>query len=314
MFKIDRETGKLLELALSVFDESGLGTLRGHFEKGVFETTVKAFLKTCDGYTSEPEPGRSISALGVFLATEILHHFASTAGGPAEHNQPKREQTAAALASLSGHLIFESLDRLVPEAAETRFRVPSRLSDANMVEIVAQMGIPLAHRFFPLDSWPCTLVRESLLFACGKGLYTRDELQRLYESDRIGPVGYCAAAHLLTLVNGQMAKAFAARGLDLLSAEGFRNDCGALIGGNSILGDCLRKTAESLRSLTAGERDALVAAIGGPVGEILGASTAKLQENPLRPIGEVLPEALDPLWEKVLKPRIEASLRGILEK
>jgi hypothetical protein len=314
MFKIDRETGRLLELTLSVFDGSGLGSLRGRFEKGVFEATVNAFLQTCEGYTRESEPGRSISALGVFLGTEILNHSASAGGEAAADDQPKGEQTAGAVASLARHLVLKSLDRLRLGDVPPPFRVLSRRPSANMMGIIAQMGLPLAYRLFPSESWPCTLTTESLLFACGKGLHTRAELQRLYESDRIGPVGYCAAAHLLTLVNGQMAKAFAARGLDLLSAEGFRRDCRALIEGDSVLGDCLLESAESLRSLTAGERDALAAAIGGSVGKILGACTARLQAPPRRPIVEALPEALEPLWEQTLKPRIEASLRGILEE
>jgi len=322
--KIDVETGRLVELDAVLFDDVEHFRIagKGRFAKGAFDEMVGSFLESCRDYESVQGQGRPISSLCSFATSEIMHHLLAAAGEASEADRGASIAMTAAISRFAEHVAFESLDRLIAktpaaeEGAAAPFVIPSARpgSGPDLTEIVVRAGIPMAHRFFPPQSWPCTLIRESLLMVSGKGLYARAELQRLYESDRVGPFGFCATAHLLTFVDGRMAKAFAAKGMRLLNSEGFQRDCLALIEGDSILGEIVLKTAGSLRTLSAGEAEALGAGIGGLAGEVFVACTRRLHESGERPLGEALPAALEPLWDRVLKDRVEAMLREILDK
>jgi len=319
---IDLETGRLAEINAVLLEdvEHFRVASRGRFARGAFDEMAGSFLQECEGYDVDAVHGRPISSLLSFIASEIMHHLLARSDEARGVADREVRGAGVAVSRLAEYLALESLDRLIPEpqadaSIKAPFFIPTSdpAAGTNLMEIVARAGLPLAHQLFPPRSWPCTLIRESLLMIRGKGLYARAELQRLYESNRMGPVGFCATAHLLTLVDARMAKAFAAKGIRLLSTEGFRKDCLALLEGESILGDILYETAQSLRTLTAEESLALGAGIGGLEGEIFAACIERLRKNRERPLSESLPSALEPLWDRVLKDRIETLLRDVLE-
>ena len=73
----------------------------------------------------------------------------------------------------------------------------------------------VADALFPRESWPWTTAREAVFVVSGAGTYTGLELQRIYESNEVGPIGYLTIAELLAQIDSPysvpIAPALAAR-------------------------------------------------------------------------------------------------------
>jgi len=102
--------------------------------------------------------------------------------------------------------------------------------------------------------------------------------------------------------------------LERLSADDFRNDWRLLIEGESVLAQCLVRTAEAFRDLDDEDIEALVILLPPERATFVRNSVRLLREGKGKPVGEVLRPALDEYWEKVLKKRVEAALRKLAIK
>jgi len=137
------------------------------------------------------------------------------------------------------------------------------------------------------------------------------ELQRIYESQQIGPIGYLTTARLLSYIKSPLTRPFAARGLQKLSADDFRKDWRLVLEGESVLSQCLARTAEALRDMDDEDLEALLLLFSPERREFLRNFVRLLRQDKSRPVGEVVAPALDEYWEKVLKKKVESALRDL---
>jgi hypothetical protein len=200
------------------------------------------------------------------------------------------------------------------EPEKRNFKIPlpdaavSRPADAMaaMVTVVASHLISL----LPHDSWPQVLVRESACIMTGRPVYTSRELQRVFHSPGVGPVGCWAFAEALRLVgSGPASCNFAARGVRECTPHGFRKELALLTRKGSptatvlgFLGLSVKKVEEETR----GRFSRQMAEHGGDeLKEFLPfVERAKAGGDPLE-AGAVL---LEGVWEAwlcdILKPRL----------
>jgi TPR repeat protein len=106
-----------------------------------------------------------------------------------------------------------------------------------------------------------------------------------------------------------LAREFAARGLERLSAGDFRRDCRLLLQGDSICSECCRGLAASLGGLN-DEQVAVVAKLQSPArGEFIRECARRLRAAKDQPMLETLMPALEAYWEQELKGQVAAALR-----
>jgi hypothetical protein len=162
----------------------------------------------------------------------------------------------------------------------------------------------------PYGSWPWTLTQEAALTVLGRGQHSRDELQRLYDSPRTGPLCYWSAARLLGFVNPPAAAMFAARGQQRLALEPFRSDCRPLLADDCLLGKCVRQAAAVVRELDDAELANLIAALPDEHARVLSAAARALRADREQPLEKALDAALEAAWQAGLKAQLDAALES----
>jgi hypothetical protein len=322
----DARTGRLTEIFWKEISGEE-GTARMTFARGAMKKELEALEKDAAGYRNCYDPKCPVVSVGGFAVEEAAAVFFSR--GTAE----QRNRAAEVMRKLAGAKVLGPLERAMRgagrgEAGEPQgtdpareFRIPMRAPGdltANPMQVLAQLApivaLPFAEVFFPRESWPWTLARETGLTVMGRGRYTVAELQRLYESKKVGPVGYLVAAELLSLVNDRLKKLFAARGLEVLSAAGFRRDVEAMLGPGHPPGKCAFLFLEVLGGADEKDVKAMAAAMDPQSGKLLEKWAGLLRKREGGPIKEIPPELVDAIWKELCAGAVEARLRELADK
>jgi Sel1 repeat len=216
--------------------------------------------------------------------------------------------------------ILAPLDRLVAETnglagKQEDFWIPyeeGSIKPAGSDTLALITGWILGHadEFFAARSWPWTLLREACLTAQGKARYTDEALTGIYESKETGPLGYLAIAEVLSHFQPLLARKFAARGLERLSAADFRRDCRLFLEGSAISSQCCQRVAANLGALDE-EQAATLAKLQSPArGEFIQETARRLRATKDQPVLEALAPALDTYWEQELKEQVANAFKA----
>ncbi len=314
--KIDAESGKLIELVISMAENK---EVRLVIEKEAFDETIKRVEEATAGCPNAFNAKEPLSSTVKYLTEEqILHKILrmSSLCDKATPEQLARAATVFAkilekrpLAPLEV-LLFKSRDK-----SGESFKSPPVYSEdmeaatKKLIPQISAVVFRYCNNLFPQRSWPWTVAREAVFVTSGREAYTMAELKRIYESKETGPIGCLTTSKLLSLVKSPLAHTFAARGLERLSADDFRCDWQLVIEGESVLTQCLTRTAEAFSDLNDEDIEALVAILPPEHAAFIRDSARLLRKGKGRPLGEVLRPALDEYWDKALKKKIEAALK-----
>ena len=322
--KVDAESGKLIELVLSKAEKL---KVRFVIEKGAFDQVVKQIEEAAVGCQNEFKPQEPLSSTVKYLAEEQILHRLFMLSSLCEKASPEQlARASTVLAKILEKRPLAPLEGLIlkgPAEGGEDFTLPQgspQTSGASLQRLLTKFSAVIfkwCNDLFPQRSWPWTIAREAVFVFGGMGRYTTMELQRIYESKETGPIGCLATGNLLNIIKWPQwphARAFADRGLERLSAGDFRNDWRLLIEGESVLAQCLVRTAEAFRDLDDEDIEALVLLLPPERATFVRNSVRLLREGKGKPVGEVLRPALDEYWEKVLKKRVEAALRKLAIK
>jgi hypothetical protein len=151
-------------------------------------------------------------------------------------------------------------------------------------------------------------LREAGFTLQGRGKYTGQALDGIYESSETGPLGYLAIAELLSHVQNPRSRNFAARGLERLSPADFRRDCQMLLAGNSISSQCAQRLALALCDLDNERLTALAKLQSPPRGEFVRECSRRLRAAKGQPMLDALGPALDSYWENELREQVANAL------
>jgi hypothetical protein len=115
---------------------------------------------------------------------------------------------------------------------------------------------------------------------------------------------------VLSTLQPPLARKFAARGLERLSAADFRRDCRLFFAGDSISSQCCQRLAAALRDLDDQQAAALANLQSPARGEFIQECARRLWAAKDQPVLETLAPPLDLYWEKELRDQVANMLRG----
>jgi len=262
---------------------------------------------------------RPLSSLAMLLADEELIRSWLEKAAQA---QPAWQLDQIDLAPLRLLRRLVELDALAPLDAwilkpapkdERKFDIPADDGPDSWIAKLAAVSLPWADEFFPRETWPWIVWRETALTVAGHGKFTSEELRREFYSNESGPVCHLAISSLLKTVRPPLSGLFAARGLTLTDVAHFRNDYGSLLDTNTLAGQSLMRAGEILRQLEAEE----VAELSKPFPELVRNSietlAAQLRERRDQPIHAALPNALDASWNGGWADVVAEQLRALAD-
>ena len=140
------------------------------------------------------------------------------------------------------------------------------------------------------------------------------ETARIYDSDQTGPIGYLAVARLAAEVDPRIARLFASKGLERLSADDFRKDFAVLWPEEGPLAEILTSLSGALRGLDDQEVETLGSPLGAAHQGFLKNWVKELRKAPGRPAREVLGGLLERYWNEVFRPEVEARLKVLTQE
>jgi hypothetical protein len=178
--------------------------------------------------------------------------------------------------------------------------------------VAAQWVLKGGDLIFPPRSWPSTFLRDLALLSRNQQRYLQADMAEIFGSDDTGPIACLAAAGLLQCLGSPTANMAAARGLQRLSADAFRDDCRLFLDERYVAGQFAARLAAALGALNEPELEALVAPMPAARAEFIRDCARRLRAAPNgQPVFATIAPALDTSWEKGLKQNVAKALRKI---
>ncbi len=274
------------------------GSIRLDVTKGALETARSRQAHWVRDYLEIRNPESWLGGLLEFLVLDRLRDGMSPRPNA---RLPGKILSAAVRAPLSRHAF----------PAKSPFGVPRSFSPEGGLfgPEILPFTVTLGNVLFPDGSWPRDLAREAALVFAGRGQRTGDVLNRLLESERVGPLGHLVTALLLKTAESPAASRFAQQGLIVATPEGFEKDIDVLVHRGGAIGRYLRGLTTALRELDPDERKALEVILNDrnrmhlqAILEVL----AKTEDEEL-----ATRQGLRVLWRRGLESEIQAALRSL---
>lgn len=262
--------------------------------------------------TNQYDSRHPFASLMAFIADEALRGPWLRPGSATPENRGKL--IISKLLSLD---VFEPFDRLSDSFAvgDSTFLIPPprAQSGGGFVASVAMFAFAHTNDLFEHGSWPWTLSRQILLMFAQHPESFEPELKRIVSDDRMGPVGFLAAAKFLQPYSPQTSTALAGIGLGQLDAQHFQVDIDAWTTGNSIVPQSLRRVAQRLRELSDVDMDALATMVPPEVAKVLRQFRTALRAHANEAIEKALPEVLQLLWADSYQNMVGTALHQIAD-
>lgn len=213
--------------------------------------------------------------------------------------------------------VCEPFDKLVSESSakmhkdEERFSIPLDNAVAQHTAMAYTQSIVcsafvIGHSVFGVGSWPEVVSRNAWLTAIGQEKATTEQLRRIYDSDRSGPLCFLTAATLLMDTNPSLARLMVQRGQERLSLDDFRKEYPTLLNQKYPIGPCILRTASFLREMNDRDMQSICSLLPKERAVAFRQGVAKLQQSN-QPLEPALPILLDVLWQNGLREYVEAA-------
>jgi TPR repeat protein len=335
--RVDATTGRLLQATVASDQTNGF-VMAIRSEEGALARLFKEIAATTAEHPNHYTAKRGLASLVLFIARDafapqlterVLSWFddGSTPQESSEGAVVASRQIQTKLGLIREVLAQPNLDAALDplkqlfaarpdEDATENFVVPvgesMAGSHANPMAAICAWVLHSSDSWFPRDSWPWVLLRESAFTVAGQPKYAEGELDKLMKSKSVGPVGYLATAYLLGRIDPKLARTFAQRGLTQLNLEDFHQDYRLLSRTNSISGDLAANALGLLGSLGQAQFEPLVAALAPDEIAFLHQSARLLRETSNQPKAEVVWPAIARSWDTIPRPALERGLNQFL--
>lgn len=311
VMEIDPATGRLVEFRWEGA-KGGWVTVRA--ERNVLSAELQRIDAALVGCREAYDPKSPWKSLAEFLVDEWVA-VAGQAGSPEGLETLRAVQKTFRRWSPPALMeLLEPWDRLGPESDDS-FRIPwhfpvhtgndeSPTGTRSSQNYAGRLVLPIYRQFVPRTGWMWPVGRDAALYYVSRTETPAAGLQDAAASGETGPLGklLISAAELYL---GLPAAAAAKAGRAPLGVEAFRVDYEPLLARDSWLGDWLLSLAEALRGLDDAELAALSRFLPEGESREAGAKALRmLKARPREPIEIVLANALDRLWDDVLRDRV----------
>lgn len=315
--RIDTQSGRPIEMTGHL---SGQGRVAVTLDTGIFDRLVESIEQATSEYGDGFNSQRPVGSTVRYLAETPLLHWALFQNFGAQLDVS--EEALASAVTVLGKIMENTaspLDQWVTSGSgvvHDSFSIPPSSGKAQaslksmLISAVAAQVFGANTQLFPPGSWPWTLARETVFVASGMGKYTQMEMGRTYVSPQTGPIGFLAAAKLLTYVNQPLSRAFAAKGLKTLTADDFRKDWSLLVAKDHLLSQCLDHMLQTLQSLDDQDLNRVLKLLAQAEGDLIRDLIKRRRENETESMHQVLAPVLEYHWQKQLKAKVEQALHA----
>lgn len=261
---LDRHTGSVKRWAVKDGEVS--------FRKGIFSSARRRIQQSLDSKPNVYDSRRSFSSLIAYCISHPvliqLQGIAAASENPISVPNPVALSAARKLVDAGIFAIPDAFISYIANKADIKhddkFLIPGgrpKSSDVKsmFIELGAGVVLKLAPKALPDEGWPLKVTREACLIAMGRGKYSGAVLKELMEDPNAGPLCHASVAYLLGLLGQDHRKAFAARGLSVMTAEHFANDYELLCALTHH--DLVMKTIQSIQCLNEEELEAMLSFI-----------------------------------------------------
>jgi tetratricopeptide (TPR) repeat protein len=192
--------------------------------------------------------------------------------------------------------------------------IDESLAEGGTMQLLLSMIYQACHDNLPRDSWVRTLSHVGVLIVSGhaQSPSVSLELQELYYSDHIGPIGYLLTAQFLRYLGYPGFRVFARRGLQTMSVEDFRKDWKPLLTKDSKPKDMIRCSLEKFQTYSAEDIQLVASVFPAEIALLIEATAQKLKEAETEQLHESLDPILTDFWEKSFKETMRQRLNELL--
>ncbi|MHC5184120.1 MAG: tetratricopeptide repeat protein, partial [Planctomycetota bacterium] len=283
------------------------------FKKGAFDKYLKQLETSIRKQQYEPKniPNNISTVFNIVLSTYLSH---------ISENIFTIEVKKQILETW-GELLFyfdacSGPDEDVKDFPEKQFSLPvdDQLASGGMIPMLLGMGYQACKENLPNDSWVPTLLHSSVLIASGHGGHSSvgQELQLLYNTDQIGPIGYLLIAKFLGQLGYPAYTAFAQRGLQGMSAADFRKDWQPLLKKESKVKEMILCYLEKLQICSDEDISTSTLILPPETALLMEAMVKKLKEVEMEQLHNSLEPVLTDYWEKTGKNDIRQQLNSLI--
>lgn len=318
LLRVDSRTGQII--GLRVTNQQNHAALQLRFERGAFDRSVRRLEEAGAALPNRYDSNAPFSTLIGFLAQELLS--SDLLKTVLRSNLPGA--TWNRLPALLAHFDFQELlsplnqlrDQSAATNAEEAFVVPEAFAsqeaaNSSVIAMVAGWFVERSDQLVLGGSWPNILAREAGLVFQGRAKYAELALEGIYDSPETGPIGYLTTATLLARAQPPLARRFAARGLERLSAADFRRDWELFLEGDTVISQCLAKLAAALARLDPQDIEALAILQSPARAQLIRQLVRGLRSAKDQPLMKTLAPALDDFWEHELKVEVAGALKEL---
>ena len=339
VLRLEADTGRLLSLEADRTGSSAqaTGRLLVRAEPGAYQRLAREAAAATAAHTNEYVPEHGASGFLAFLAQDLLAAEwvepllkasieDSGDGGPPARSPSAGTAAPSTLAQvrlllnqqdLRGVFApFENLHWGASEDVKDTFDVPwedpfYNAATRGALGMIGAVVLQVADGLLPRGSWPWTLLREAALVLAGQTKYAQVDLDKLLQSDAVGPAGCLATATLLGKTDVRQARVFAQRGLANLSTAAFQKDLDVLFATNAVAGQVAANLLGLLGHLEPPQVEALTAKMT-PESAALVRQTAGLLHDARPATAAAAWPAVAQHWTNLVRPPLERSLQHFL--
>ena len=294
--------------------------LRFRSEAGAFARATQEIATVAAPYRNDAATDRIWSSIVSFLAVDLVRGLPALDSSMSPADGDRFAGLVEKLDPGKWFIPLEDLDwSVLDQPRQTAFTVPAGKGAAGTSGPSADSGATETFRRWLLvnadglcvrGSWPWTLSRETAFTLGGQADYTGAEMQRLSQSDDLGPLG-CAVAQLAaSQIQPQFARAFATRGASLLTLADFRKDWRLLLGDSTRVGRVFQNALRSVAALNDQDLEALVQGLPAEEAAFFGQCVQCMRAAPNKPVAEALWPVIEQHWGDLIEPFLAQAFPG----
>jgi hypothetical protein len=304
--EVDRQNGEIIEIRFE------MGNFK--FQQGAFDERVAQLEKSVGEHNYIPIKTRTGTGL---LLNSILPMYLTHAPKDSFTLDRKKQIVATwveMLSEIDECTTSKEEDTAAWPVKQFPLPIDESLAEGGMMPMFLAMLYQACHDNLPRDSWIRTLSHVSVLIVSGhaQSPSVSLELQELYYSDQIGPMGYFLTSKFFQQIGFPGFKAFAQRGLQTMSAEDFRKDWKPLLTKESKIKDSIRCSLEKLQTYSAEDIQLAASVFPSDFALLIETTAQRLKETETEQLQESLDPILTDFWEKSFKETMRQQLNELL--
>lgn len=304
----DAETGKLLSCH-GILNRDENAEFKIHVAPGIYDAVAEEYLQETSEFTTMRLDESPFACLVALLAGNNgqMSAIESTQSIDRLLRLARRWQTHEQSRPLfPGHVNLRDGRR-----QSDSFFIPIDANPSDSTNFLYEYAFAMMSGLFPKESSAWMILREFAFISMGHSEHSSAVLTSIFESSECGPVANLLGAAVFGMINPNLKVEFANRGLRKLSVDDFEIDYTPFLTSKIFVGRAILSLGTLLQSCSDQEIDALVnllALDGGPVRDAVTRSLKQFPQHRDRPSAKIIPEAINELWEPIIRPQVELLL------